>query len=93
MIYSTSYTIIPEQIQSKKQLLVREVVEELVKALKKRAVANGRSTEAEHRMILEKALRGPRKLSLAEALTKIPPFGKDDDFARQDENGAADVFN
>ena len=44
-------------------------------------------------MILEKALRGPRKLSLAEALTKIPPFGKDDDFARQDENGAADVFN
>ena len=77
----------------KKQLLVREVDEELVKALKKRAVANGRSTEAEHRMILEKALRGPQKISLAEALTKIPPFGKDDDFARQDENGATDVFN
>ena len=40
----------------KKQLLVREVDEELVKALKKRAVANGRSTEAEHRMILELSL-------------------------------------
>lgn len=77
----------------KKQLLVREVDEEIVKALKKRAVENGRSTEAEHRMILEKALRLARKLSLAEALQKIPPYGEDSDFERRDESGATDVFN
>lgn len=77
----------------KKQLLVREVDEDLVKALKQRAVENGRSTEAEHRIILEKALRGPRKISLAEALLKIPPHGKDSDFKRLDDDGSADVFN
>lgn len=77
----------------KKQLLVREVDEEIVKALKMRAVENGRSTEAEHRMILEQALRGPRKLSLPDALLKIPPYGEDSDFERRDESGAPDVFN
>lgn len=77
----------------KKQLLVRGVDEELVKALELRAVKNGRSTGAEHRMILEKALRGPRKISLAEALLKIPPHGEDNDFKRLNEDGAVDVFN
>ena len=77
----------------KKQLLVREVDETLVKALKLRAAKNGRSTEAEHRLILEKALRGPRKIPLAEALTKIPPYGKDEDFLRRDESGNEDVFD
>ena len=61
----------------KKQFLVREVHETLVKALKLRAAKNGRSTEAEHRLVLEKALRGPRKITLAEALTKIPSYGED----------------
>ena len=77
----------------KKQLLVREVDETLVKALKLRAAKNGRSTEAEHRLILEKALRGPRKITLAEALTKIPPYGEDEDFLRQDDSGNKDVFD
>ena len=77
----------------KKQLLVREVDEELVKALKRRAVENGRSTEAEHRIILEKALRGPKKISLAEALLKIPPYGEDGDFERRDQDGVSDVFD
>ena len=39
------------------QLLVREIPEETVAALKKRAKANGRSAEAEHRAILQEALR------------------------------------
>jgi plasmid stability protein len=77
----------------KKQLLVREVDETLVKALKQRAAINGRSTEAEHRLILEKALRGPKKITLAEALTKIPPYGEDGDFHRRDESGNKDVFD
>ncbi|MBX2880529.1 MAG: Arc family DNA-binding protein [Granulosicoccus sp.] len=77
----------------KPQLLVREVDPELVKELKKRAVANGRSAEAEHRKILEDALRTPKRITLAEALLKIPPYGQDSDFERRDEDGSRDVFN
>jgi len=43
-------------MEKKQQLLVREVDPKLVKALKQRAVANGRSAESEHRKILEQAL-------------------------------------
>ena len=39
------------------QLLVRKVDEDLVRRLKLRAAAAGRSVEAEHRLILEEALR------------------------------------
>jgi len=77
----------------KPQLLVREVDPKLVKALKNRAVANGRSAESEHRIILQEALGGTHRISLAEALLKIPTSGDDDDFKRHDGNGAADVFN
>jgi len=38
------------------QLIVRNVDEKLVRALKLRAAANGRSAEAEHREILRQAL-------------------------------------
>lgn len=38
------------------QLLIRDVPEALVLALEERAAANGRSAEAEHRLILEDAL-------------------------------------
>jgi plasmid stability protein len=43
------------------QLLVRDVPEETVAALKKRAKANGRSAEAEHRAILEETLQPKRE--------------------------------
>lgn len=46
-------------------LLVRGVDEELVKALKKRAGAHGRSAEAEHRAILAAALLMPPRRNLA----------------------------
>jgi plasmid stability protein len=39
------------------QLLVRDIPEETVAALKKRARANGRSAEAEHRAILQDVLK------------------------------------
>ena len=39
------------------QLLVRDISENIVSALKKRAKKNGRSAEAEHRAILEAALK------------------------------------
>jgi plasmid stability protein len=39
------------------QLLVRNVDDDLVRRLKMRATAAGRSAEAEHRLILEQALK------------------------------------
>jgi plasmid stability protein len=38
------------------QLLVRNVDDDLIRRLKERAAAHGRSAEAEHRAILEQAL-------------------------------------
>ncbi len=38
------------------QLLVRNVPEDIVDALKRRAAEHGRSAQAEHRIILEEAL-------------------------------------
>lgn len=74
-------------------LLVRGVDEELVKALKKRAGAHGRSAEAEHRAILAAALLTPPRRNLAELLAAMPEVGRDADFQRLDGPGAAaDVF-
>jgi plasmid stability protein len=42
------------------QLLVRDVPQDVVEALKQRAKEHGRSAEAEHRAILEEALRAGR---------------------------------
>jgi plasmid stability protein len=63
-------------------LLVRNVDESLVKALKERAGSHGRSAEAEHREILAQALAKPRRRSLAEVLAEMPDVGLDEDFAR-----------
>jgi antitoxin FitA len=61
-------------------LIVRNVDPEIVKALKELAARNGRSAEAEHRAILEAALRRPRKRSLYEVLASMPNVGEDSDF-------------
>jgi plasmid stability protein len=42
------------------QLLLRNIDDDLIKRLKERAAAHGRSAEAEHRAILERALRHGR---------------------------------
>ena len=42
------------------QLLVRDVPQDVVEALKRRAAKHGRSAEAEHRLILEEVLKAAR---------------------------------
>lgn len=64
------------------QLMVRNLPDDLVKALKQRAAKNNRSAEQEHREILQAALGGPRRRSLIEVLRAMPNVGKDEDFAR-----------
>jgi plasmid stability protein len=49
-------------------LVVRNLDESIVIALKERAVAHQRSTEAEHRAILAEVLSKPKRKSFAEAL-------------------------
>jgi plasmid stability protein len=63
-------------------LLVRGVDAELVRALKERAGAHGRSAEAEHRAILTAALARPRRRSFAQILASMPDVGLDADFER-----------
>jgi len=64
------------------QLMVRNLADDLVKALKQRAAKHNRSAEQEHREILEAALRGPKRRSLASVLASMPNVGRDDDFVR-----------
>jgi plasmid stability protein len=64
------------------QLVVRNLPEELVKALKARAARHQRSAEQEHREILRAALGAPRRRPLAEVLASMPNVGRDEDFAR-----------
>ena len=71
-------------------LLVRDIDETLVRALKERAGRNGRSAEAEHRAILAEALARPTRRSLAEVLRTMPDVGTDADFIRQ-QSGSAEV--
>lgn len=70
------------------QLIVRNLPDNVVRGLKVRAARHGRSAEAEHRRILEEALRpttGPK--SLKDALLAVPHVGDDADFARRRERG------
>ena len=65
------------------QLIVRDLPENLVKALKQRAAKSNRSAEQEHREILRSVLRGPRRRHLADVLAAIPDVGEDSDFERE----------
>ena len=73
-------------------LLVRNIDDTLVKALKARAGEHGISAEAEHRKILENALLKPMRKSFAEVLMSIPAVGTDADFERTQGDRADDVF-
>lgn len=74
-------------------LIVRNVDDAIVQALKARAGLEGVSAEAEHRKILERALLRPAKKSFADVLRSIPTVGKDLDFERVQDKDASDVFN
>ncbi len=65
------------------QLVVRNLSEELVRALKQRAAKHNRSAEQEHREILQAALRSSRRRSLADVLGTMPNVGDDRDFLRK----------
>ncbi len=74
-------------------LVVRNIDDSIVKALKAKAGLEGISAEAEHRKILETALLKSRKKSFSEALKSIPDIGLDSDFERQQQDESPkDVF-
>lgn len=74
-------------------LVVRNIDEEIVKALKERAGASGHSAEAEHRLILANALLRPKKKSFSELLMDMPNVGRDSDFERSQEVSDRNVFD
>lgn len=64
------------------QLVVRNLDDDVVQALKQRAAAQGKSAEETHRQILQSALRGPKRRSFAEVISAMPNVGEDADFER-----------
>jgi antitoxin FitA len=70
-------------IDSMAQLVVRNVDEAIVRALKLRAAARGVSAEAEHRTILREVLLAKHRkgASFKSALAALPNVGKDADFS------------
>jgi antitoxin FitA len=67
-------------------LVVRNLDQRVVEALKQRAARHGRSAEAEHRAILEEVLiLVPQKKSFAEVLSSMPHVGQDEDFERVED--------
>lgn len=74
-------------------LVVRNLDEAIIKALKARAAAHHRSTEAEHRAILAEVLTGPPRKPFAEVIAAMPNVGLDSDFARvNDETELPNVY-
>ena len=65
------------------QLVVRNIDEAIVRALKLRAAARGVSAEAEHRAILREALLSKKRkvASFKSALAALPNVGTDEDFS------------
>lgn len=65
------------------ELLLTGVDEVIVDALKKRAQKNRRTIEQEHLLILQEALGGTDRITLAEALLKIPEISDPSVFDRK----------
>lgn len=74
-------------------LIVRNIDDSIVRALKMRASQHGVSAEAEHRKILEQVLMHPPQKSFAEVLCQIPQVGSDEDFERIQDDLVHDVFD
>ncbi|MBT3219044.1 MAG: DNA-binding protein [Proteobacteria bacterium] len=63
------------------QLIVRNIEDDIVRALKRRAAKQGRSAEAEHREILREVLKEEQtRPSFKEFLLSMPNVGRDEDF-------------
>lgn len=66
------------------QLIVRNLADELIEALRRRAARHGRSAEAEHREILRETLGSEvSRRSFKSFLARMPDAGHDTDFAPQ----------
>jgi plasmid stability protein len=79
-----------DEDQSMGQLIVRGLDDQIIQALKKRAARTGRPAEAEHRAILEEALR-PDAEDFASAAARLrartPPQSSDiADLIRRDRD-------
>ena len=74
-------------------LIVRNIDEDIIKALKTRAGRHNTSAEAEHRKILAQALLKPRKRSFAQVIAAMPNVGKDSDFNRVQDKNNPDVLD
>ena len=66
-------------------LVVRNLDQHIVDALKQRAAQHGRSMEAEHRALLEELLVKPKGKRFAEVLAAMPNVGQDEDFERVED--------
>ncbi|HSL83142.1 MAG TPA: DNA-binding protein [Thermoanaerobaculia bacterium] len=65
------------------QLIVRNLENDVVQALKERAGRHGRSAEAEHREILREALLARPGEDPKAVLLEMPDVGEDSDFERR----------
>jgi plasmid stability protein len=65
------------------QLIVRNIEDAVVEALKVRAARHGRSAEAEHRELLRTALLNRPTTNLKEHLLAMPNVGEDSEFEPQ----------
>lgn len=74
-------------------LIVRNIDDDIAKALKVQASLHGISAEAEHRNILKQVLTRPAKKSFIEILSEMPDVGNDDDFKRVQNDNAREVFD
>jgi plasmid stability protein len=74
-------------------LIVRNVDDAIVLALKARASLEGISAEAVHRKILAAALLKPAKKSFVDVLRTIPNVGTDSDFDRIQDEGANNLIS
>ena len=70
-------------------LVVRNLDQRIVDALKRRAARHGQSAEAEHRKILEAVLLRAKRKTFAQVLAQMPNVGHDEDFARVEDKRKA----
>jgi plasmid stability protein len=75
------------------QLIVRNLPDDLVAALKRRAARKQRSAEEEHREILRIALCGSRRRSFAQVVADMPNVGQDNDFERSQQESRRPDFD
>ncbi len=69
-------------------LVVRNLEESIISALKQKAAEDGVSAEEEHRKILRNFLINSQRKSFAQVLKEMPNVGNDLDFQRFDEENS-----